>query len=320
MPSPPVGKNQPDNKPPESRLIRAAGAVAWRPGQDGGEPEVLLVHRRKYDDWSLPKGKAEPGEPIPVTAVREVLEEGGARLALGRRLNSVRYHVSGRPKRVHYWAARVIGTDDAAVPNAEVDKVTWLPTADASDHVTYARDGDMLADFARLPADTVPLILLRHATSLSKSGWEGDDVLRPLDDSGRADAAALAGLLACFAPAARVLSSPALRCLETVRPYAELTDGTVQAVPALHIQSFRTDGGASLARLITDAVAAGTPVVVCAHRENLPLLASAAATALRAGPDLPAGWDAPLPTAAFLTLHVSGGALVAADRYDLSDT
>ena len=75
----------PNNKPPDSKLIKAAGAVAWRPGPDG-EPEVLLVHRKKYDDWSLPKGKAEPGESLPVTAVREVLEEGGARLALGRRL------------------------------------------------------------------------------------------------------------------------------------------------------------------------------------------------------------------------------------------
>ena len=89
---------------PESKLIKAAGAVAWRPGPDG-RPEILLVHRRKYDDWSLPKGKVEPGEVLPVTAVREVLEEGGARLALGRRLNSVRYNVGGRPKRVHYWSA-----------------------------------------------------------------------------------------------------------------------------------------------------------------------------------------------------------------------
>src|SRR6202034_4097936 len=72
------------NNKPESRLIKAAGAVAWRPGPDG-RPEILLVHRRKYDDWSLPKGKVEPGEVLPVTAVREVLEEGGARLALARR-------------------------------------------------------------------------------------------------------------------------------------------------------------------------------------------------------------------------------------------
>src|SRR5580692_12975402 len=112
----------PNNKP-GSRLIKAAGGVAWRPGPDG-EPEVLLVHRKKYDDWSLPKGKTEPGEQLPLTAVREVFEEGGARLILGRRLTSVRYQVGGRPKRVHWWAARVSGVDEAAVPNDEVDEVT----------------------------------------------------------------------------------------------------------------------------------------------------------------------------------------------------
>ena len=196
----------------------------------------------------------------------------------------------------------------------------------------------------------MPLILLRHAKAVSKSGWQRDDPARPLDDSGHADAGALAGLLACFAPAARVVSSPALRCLQTVRPYAELTGGTVQVAPALHIESSRTDGGGSVARLIADLIAAGTPTVVCAHRENLPELlgAALAAAALlasggeappdpptgdypsprtplaplapRPAPELPAGWDAPLPTAAFLALHLAGGALVAADRYDLSDT
>ena len=92
----------PDHKPPDSndsKLISAAGAVAWRLGPDGG-PEVLLVHRKKYDDWSLPKGKQEPGEPLPLTAAREVFEEGGARLILGRRLAQVRYQVGGRPKGV----------------------------------------------------------------------------------------------------------------------------------------------------------------------------------------------------------------------------
>jgi 8-oxo-dGTP diphosphatase len=314
----------PNDKPPESKLIRAAGAVAWRPRPDGGEPEVLLVHRKKYDDWSLPKGKTEPGERLPVTAVREVLEEGGARLALGRRLVSVRYQVSGRPKRVHYWAARVTGIDEAAVPNAEVDEVEWLPAGPAKGRASYARDSDVLDDFARLPADTVPLILLRHARAVPKSGWERDDAARPLDDSGRADAEALASLLACFAPVARVVSSPALRCLETVRPYAELAGVPVHAAPALHVQSFRTDGGDSaLAALISDALAAGRPTVFCAHRENLPAAHAAAAAALGVGspggPPPPGDWDQPLPTAGFWVLNVSGGALVAADRYDPPD-
>src|ERR1700761_1536036 len=141
---------------PGSRIIKAAGAVAWRPGPDG-EPEILLVHRKKYDDWSLPKGKVEPGESLPVTAVREVLEEGGAQLALGRRLASVRYSVGGRPKRVHYWTARVLAVDEKAVPNVEVDELSWLPAGQAVGKVSYTHDHGVLAEFAARPAATVPL-------------------------------------------------------------------------------------------------------------------------------------------------------------------
>ena len=100
----------PNNKPPDSRMIKAAGAVAWRPRPDGGEPEVLLVHRKKYDDWSLPKGKAEPGEPLPVTAVREVLDEGGARLALGAVSNTWAPFSTA----TSYWSPRRITPADAS--------------------------------------------------------------------------------------------------------------------------------------------------------------------------------------------------------------
>jgi 8-oxo-dGTP pyrophosphatase MutT (NUDIX family)/phosphohistidine phosphatase SixA len=304
------------SKPPDSKLIKAAGAVAWRPGPDGGEPRVLLVHRKKYDDWSLPKGKQEPAEPLPLTAVREVREEGGARLVLDRRLGSVRYHVNGRPKRVHYWAARVAGTDEAAVPNEEVDQIAWLTVPEAKQRASYPRDHGVLDEFARAPGATVPLILLRHAKALPKSSWSRDDASRPLEDSGIADAQALAGLLACFAPAGRVLSSPAVRCMETVRPYAELTGTDVLATSSLELS--RTDRAVSAA-VISDALAAGEPTVICAHRENLPALLAAAGDALGAAVP-PDDRGDPLPTAAFWVLHVTGGALAAAELYDLSDT
>ena len=343
-----------NNKPPESKdgkVILAAGAVAWRPGQDGGEPEVLLVHRKKYDDWSLPKGKTEPGEPLPLTAVREVLEEGGARLVLGRRLTSVRYQVSGRPKRVHWWAARVSGVDDAAVPNSEVDEVAWTARPEARERASYDHDVQVLDDFAGRPAGTVPLILLRHATAVPRSKWKGDDSERSLDGSGRAEAKLLAPLLAAFAPRARVISSAAVRCLDSVRPYAELTGAQVQAEQALQVRSSGTDPAASAA-LIAESIGAGEPAVVCAHRENMSLLQAAAIGALGPpdGVPLPADWGEDLPTGGFWVLHVTpppapppspepaprprwwrrrsaaattgngqaSAALVAADRYDLS--
>jgi 8-oxo-dGTP diphosphatase len=317
----------PNNKP-GSRLIKAAGGVAWRPGPDG-EPEILLVHRKKYDDWSLPKGKTEPGEPIPVTAVREVLEEGGARLALGRRLVSVRYNVGGRPKRVHYWAARVLSVDKRAVPNSEVDEVDWLPAARAVDKVSYTHDHGVLADFAARPAQTVPLILLRHSKAVAKSGWKRTDAGRPLDDSGRSDAKALADLLACFAPHPRLISSSAVRCTETLRPLSQLTGERVRVEPSLSMnnQSSRTgaaDTAAVITALVRGAIASGEPTVICAHQENLPVLQEAALAALAghsahvpgsgvSGADLPADalaelpgeWGQSLPTSGFWVLNVA---------------
>ena len=298
---------------PESKLIKAAGAVAWRPGPEG-EPEILLVHRKKYDDWSLPKGKTEPGEPLPVTAVREVLEEGGARLTLGRRLVSVRYNVSGRPKRVHYWSASVTGANERAVPNAEVDEVAWLPAASAVERVTYTRDLGVLRDFAARPADTVPLILLRHAKAQSKSGWKGADIDRPLDDSGSADAKALAELLACFAPGARLISSPAVRCTETLRPFAHRAGAEPRIEDRLYIHHPDGMDRDYLRSLVVDAVAAGEPAVLCAHRENLPALQAVALEVLEAVPadaevpsfgDIPREWPDTLPTAGFWVLNVA---------------
>jgi 8-oxo-(d)GTP phosphatase len=312
----------PNNKP-GSRLIKAAGGVAWRPGPDG-EPEILLVHRQKYDDWSLPKGKVEPGETLPVTAVREVLEEGGARLALGRRLVSVRYNVGGRPKRVHYWAASVLAVEERAVPNSEVDEVTWLSPARAVDKVSYAHDHGVLADFAARPARTVPLILVRHSKAVAKHGWKRTDAARPLDDSGRSDAKALADLLACFAPRPRLISSTAVRCADTLRPLAELTGGQVQVEQSLyfHHQSPGTgaaDPGSEITALVREVIASGEPTVICAHRENLPKLREAALAALAGHPgdasgavapgdalaELPKDWNMTLPTSGFWVLNVA---------------
>jgi 8-oxo-dGTP pyrophosphatase MutT (NUDIX family)/phosphohistidine phosphatase SixA len=314
---------------PESRLIKAAGAVAWRPGPDG-RPEILLVHRRKYDDWSLPKGKVEPGETLPVTAVREVLEEGGARLALGRRLDSVRYNVGGRPKRVHYWSASVASVDDHAVPNDEVDQIEWVAADRAAERISYNRDNGVIADFARLPAQTVPVILLRHAKAVGKSNWKRADDRRPLDDAGRADAKALAELLACFGPRARLITSPAARCVETLRPFAQLSGAELREEPSLYIHhhSPRThpaDSTTSIAALLTEAITAGEPTIFCAHRENIPVLQAAALAALglaqppsdaapgsalagvglKAFPELPKEWDDPLPTSGFWVLNLA---------------
>ena len=168
--------------------IRAAGAVLWRPGTEG--PQVALVHRRRYDDWSLPKGKSLPGEHVLLTAVREVAEETGVRVVLGRRLPSTHYARDGGPKVVDYWAARAADVPQPRFqPNDEVDRLDWLELPAARDRLSYPHDAAVLDSFAAGPPDTIPFILVRHASAGSKTAWRAagheDDLIRPLDEPAR---------------------------------------------------------------------------------------------------------------------------------------
>jgi 8-oxo-dGTP pyrophosphatase MutT (NUDIX family)/phosphohistidine phosphatase SixA len=301
-----------------SEAILSAGAVLWRPAVRG--IEVLLVHRPKYDDWSLPKGKREPGEHVLLTAAREVFEETSVRPVFGPRLRTAEYLAHGRSKQVDYWAA--LAAHDQAAASHEIDAVAWLPLPQAVDRLSYAHDADVIASLQ--PSATVPLILLRHASAGTKDDWAGEDLLRPLDAEGALDALLLADLLACFAPRARVVSSPALRCTESVRPYAEGFGGSVEAravltVPDRGTESFldRTARAATLRHLFRHLVNAGQPVVACLHRENLPLALAAACSVLGTPAPAPADLDLSLPKGGFLVLHVAGSTLVALERYEL---
>jgi 8-oxo-dGTP diphosphatase len=123
--------------------IRAAGGVVWRAAKRGGR-EVLLVHRPKYDDWSLPKGKADPGEKAEDTALREVEEETGLRCRLGDEVGATRYRDSeGRPKVVRYWMMEP-KSSAKFVPNHEVDAVRWCPLGEATSLLSYAHDRELL--------------------------------------------------------------------------------------------------------------------------------------------------------------------------------
>jgi len=126
-------------------VVRAAGGVIWQVGVTG-EPEVLLVHRPKYDDWTFPKGKNDPGEDDADCAVREVEEETGLRCTLGPELASTSYvDRKGRPKAVRYWLMTV--EDGSFSPNDEVDEVRWLTPQQARWLLSYDRDHDVLDAF-----------------------------------------------------------------------------------------------------------------------------------------------------------------------------
>lgn len=133
-------------------LVRAAGGVVRR-SSPAGETEVLLVHRPKYDDWTFPKGKLDPGEDEMAGALREVEEETGLRCSLGEEIGSTSYQDSrGRPKLVRYWVMVPLGGEFR--PNAEVDEIRWASLGEAAKTLTYGRDLPILAslpgsDFSR---------------------------------------------------------------------------------------------------------------------------------------------------------------------------
>jgi len=128
-------------------LVRAGGGLVWR--HDGGTSRVLVVHRPRYDDWSFPKGKAEPDELDADTARRAVEEETGIRCVLDAPLGAIRYRDHrGRDKIVQYWSMRPLddaGIDDQFVPNDEVDELRWCTAAQAEALLSYAHDRALLA-------------------------------------------------------------------------------------------------------------------------------------------------------------------------------
>ncbi len=257
-------------------VVRAAGAVLWRPARASSTPgiEVGLVHRPKYDDWSLPKGKLDPGEHITGCAVREVLEETGHAISLGAPLGVQRYTVSGAVKQVDYWAARA---DDGAAPwrgTVEIDRLEFVSAKRAASRLSHPRDVDLVRAAAALlgepPTDTTPLVVLRHAKALARKRWDGPDPDRPLEPKGTAQADRLAVLLACYG-IKRVVSSDSLRCVDTVHPYATASRAHVELEPRVTEEAHeKSAAGAvdAVVELLNDA----RPSVLCSHRPVLPTI------------------------------------------------
>nr|CAA9309841.1 MAG: Hydrolase MutT1 [uncultured Nocardioidaceae bacterium] len=262
---------------PAPRKVLAAGAVVWRPA--GDDIELLVIHRPAHEDWTIPKGKVDPGERLPVTAVREVLEETSVPIRLGLPISTIEYEVV-RPerilKRVSYWVGRPLGSGDINhSADHEVDEVRWVAAAKAPEVLTYDRDRELVAQLLRLRESsqhrTRPLIVLRHGHARARAKWKGADHLRPLSDKGSREAHQLVPLLAAYG-ISRVVTSPSTRCVQTVQPYLDHLDSEVMLDDGLSEE--RADAhtvAKGLRRLATE----DRPTVLCTHRPVLPLVFTA---------------------------------------------
>jgi 8-oxo-dGTP diphosphatase len=244
--------------------ILAAGAVLWRATAQG--PEIAVEHRPRYDDWSLPKGKLDPGETLQAAAVREVLEETGFSSVLGAHLGTARYQVPGADKTVEYYSARVTGGEFVA--NEEVDELRWCTPGEAGSLFSYPHDAEIVTAFTAMPMRTRTLLLVRHAKAGDRKEWLGHDDDRPLSDAGWNQAKALRGWLPLFGPT-RVHAAPRVRCRDTVSGLAADLHTDVVAEPLLSEEGYWVDPAAGIARLLA-LVDSSDVLTVCSQGGVIP--------------------------------------------------
>lgn len=252
---------------------------------------MLLVHRPRYDDWSIPKGKLNNGEDLQAAAVREVEEETGIPILLGQPLGRVSYrNGDGRRKTTHYWAGRPLSINTKVykarpkvtpAKESEIDEVRWVPARLAFQMLTQEADRDLLGKLIDQHADdklnTWTLLVARHTRAMKRSAWKsgkGSEATRPLTPIGAKHAKELIPLFAAYG-VTRVISSPWERCVATVRPYAKALRTEIEMHEEL-TEAAHEQKPKPVYRLIDLLLRRNeSPVAVCAHRPTLPTIVEA---------------------------------------------
>lgn len=289
--------------------VYAAGAVLWR--VIGEDIHVLVIHRTEHKDVSLPKGKVDPGESLPQTAVREIREETGIKVHLGVPVGVTEYVMpNGKNKVVHYWAAEVSTKaiqKSNFVPNDEVAALEWLPLATARGELSYEPDKEILDNFAALVREgitkTFAVIVLRHAKATSPSEWRGDDASRPLTERGLTQAHGIVRTITSWKPK-RLISSTAVRCKETITPTAKTLERDVKFTSKVSQDSYEA-GSADVRTIVGDVVRTRKTTIICTHGPVAPVVIRELALATgtpRTGELDQAGY---LDTASFSVVHLS---------------
>ncbi|MFT4028491.1 MAG: NUDIX domain-containing protein [Protaetiibacter sp.] len=289
--------------------VLAAGAVCWRVSKKG-RPKILLVHRTQHRDVSLPKGKVDPGETLPETAVREIAEETGLIIGLGAPLGVVEYQLpGGRDKQVYYWAGEV--SEDAIAnstfeSNDEIEQLRWVGLKKAARVLSYPHDLDIVNRFAELFAQgrarTFAIVALRHGKAVPAEDWDGPDWTRPLMQRGIDQSMSVSHGIAAFRP--RVLvSSTAERCLRTIAPTSRVTGLPVDEDHAISQDAYRS-GGKAVRDVVANRIRRRESVVLCSHGPVLPQIIAAVAEQTGTPGSAKLQRAAALATGEYAVLHV----------------
>jgi 8-oxo-(d)GTP phosphatase len=261
--------------------IYAAGVICWR--EEHGNITFALVHRERYDDWGFAKGKQDPGEELCETAVREVEEELGLKVKLGRKISTIHYQVgSGEDKEVHYWASKVtdkILKRNKFVPNEEIARVEWHDAKAALKLLSYPHDKALLKEVLELAQEkeleTRALIVLRHAKATPRSDWSKGEKTRPLLPRGTEQAERLVRQLASYGPK-KLITSPWKRCKDTVVPYAKFSNRTL--LERSQLSEYSAEQNPKKAKRLIEDIFEGTDsTLICTHRPALPKVLDAIA-------------------------------------------
>ena len=251
--------------------IQAAGAIVWRRNESDAI-EIALVHRPKYDDWSMPKGKVEGEESLIACAYREVVEETGFAVRFGQSLGSAHYEVNGLRKTVTYWSARLLGEQGKPNPE-EVDAVRWMSCEEAKEQLGRDSDRQIVETFQSIEPDTKPLILLRHAKAIERQEWAGEDTDRPLSSLGERQAKRM---LTNFLPFAveEIHSSSAVRCYESITPLARGLNVDFFFTDSLTEEVFHKNNERPF-KYVQRLLVNDFTTLVCSHNPILPSIVSA---------------------------------------------
>jgi 8-oxo-dGTP diphosphatase len=254
-----------------SVAVVAAGLVIWRKG-DSEAIEIAVVHRPRYKDWSLPKGKVENGEALISCAYREGQEETGLNFLMGPFIGQTEYVVAEGLKNVSYWAARAATGQIAFHPNEEVDQLQWWTLEQAMESLTRDSDKELIAKFIDTPFDSTPLVMLRHAKAIAREEWRGEDEDRPLDNLGQLQAKRMLSVYQVFGLQS-IITSDAVRCYDTVLPMSRALGIEPVITKEISEYTFKKDRDKSkdfIRELASEVGKQLIPTLICSHNPVLP--------------------------------------------------